>query len=133
MAMKEAINKIDLFLREEYGDTLYIMPITEKSFNDFRDQLSVLLILVKDMREISKKISKKIEEEFNDIQLSIESALNNEFLFFSVKLKNFKHFRDTFRESYMNEKIVSASKSELSDIENIYLNKINEIFNIILE
>jgi len=119
---------IDLFLREEFNKTLYIMPLTEKSMTEFKDQLDVLLIIIKDMKDLSKKISVSMEKELSDTENSIKAAILSENLFFSINLDLFKKVHVIFRDSFLNETIIFASKEKVDNIELVYLNKINEIF-----
>lgn len=121
---------IDIYMRELIGSKLVIMPITDLAIRDFKDQLFVLEKIILEMQIISKNISKEINSEINHVLDAVKEAKNSKALFFSVELDKFKRVHEIFRDSFLEDKVLIAAKSDLNtnNLELIYLRKINEIF-----
>lgn len=117
-------------MRELIGSKLVIMPITDLAIRDFKDQLFVLEKIILEMQIISKNISKEINSEINHVLDAVKEAKNSKALFFSVELDKFKRVHEIFRDSFLEDKVLIAAKSDLNtnNLELIYLRKINEIF-----
>jgi len=131
MKKQKEIKDIDLFLREEYEGNIYIMPLTNKSKQQFKDQLHVLSIIGLDIKNMSKKVSNELFEESSIFLKEVKKALNNKDLFFKINKDIFINIHTVFKDSFLNKKIVEKIKIK-NNLEKIYLSKINLIFENIL-
>jgi len=127
MKKKKDIKDIDLFLREEYEGNIYIMPLTNKSKQQFKDQLYVLSVIGLDIKNMSKKVSNELFEESSIFLKEVKKALNNKDLFFKINKDIFINIHTLFKDSFLNKKIVKKIKIK-NDLERVYLSKINLIF-----